>query len=69
MLQTSTQPLSNMQQELLQLYATGISDEHLLELKNIISKFLFDKATVKADEVWKKKGYDQDAITSWLNED
>jgi hypothetical protein len=69
MVKTPTQPLSNVQQELLKLYAAGIPDEHLPELKNIISKFLFDKATEKADEVWVQKGYTTGTITSWLNED
>jgi hypothetical protein len=69
MTKTPTQPLSNVQQELLSLYATGIPDEYLLELKNVISKFLFDKATSKADEVWAEKGYTTGTITSWLNED
>ncbi len=69
MLQTAVQPLSNVQHELLKLYATGISDEHLGELKNIISTFLFDKAVAKADEVWEQKGYTNKNIASWLKED
>ena len=69
MIKTAPQPLSNIQQELLKLYATGISDEHLTELKDIISKYLFEKAVSKADEVTREKGYTQDTIESWLNED
>ena len=35
----SNPPLSNVQLELLKLYATGVSDETLLELKKTMAKF------------------------------
>jgi hypothetical protein len=69
MIKTAPQLLSNVQQELLKLFATGISDEALTELKDLISKFLFEKAVQKADVAAKEKGYNQDTINSWLNED
>lgn len=55
--------------ELLHLYATGISDEQLAELKDMIAKFLFDKAKHEADVVWDRKQYNQNTINNWLNED
>ena len=36
-------PLSNIQLELLKLYATGVSDDTLLELKELMSQFLMQK--------------------------
>ncbi len=60
-------PLSNIQLELLKLYGTGISDENLLELKDIIAKFLFDKARAKADKIWEQKGYSEDMVNNWIN--
>jgi hypothetical protein len=69
MIKTAPQPLSNVQQELLKLFATGISDDALAELKDMISKFLFEKAVQKADVVAREKGYNKDTINSWLNED
>jgi hypothetical protein len=68
MLQPIAHPLSNIQVELLHLYSTGISDNHLLELKNVISQFLFDKARDRADEIWTKKNYSQETVQQWLNE-
>ena len=69
MLKLATQPLSNLQLELLRLYETGISDKHLLELKEVIAKFLFEKAFDQADEIWEEKGYNSDTIQDWLNKD
>lgn len=63
------QPLSNLQLELLHLYSTGLPDEYLMELKDLIAKFLFDKARAKADKIWEEKGYDEKTIDKWLNED
>ena len=69
MLKPASQPLSNIQMELLKLYSTGVSEEHLLELKEIIAKFLFEKAIERADQIWEQKQYNQDTINKWLEED
>ncbi len=65
MVNIAPKPLSNVQEELLKLYSTGISDENLLELKDVISTFLFEKA----DQTFNDKGYTPETINSWLNED
>ncbi len=59
-------PLSNIQNELLKLYSVGVSDEVLLELKKIISKFLMQKMRDEADRVWIEKGYSEKNINEWL---
>jgi hypothetical protein len=50
-------PLSNVQAELLKLFSMEIPDNHLLELKKVMTRFLFEKARDKADVIWYKKGY------------
>ena len=63
----SPQPLlSNVQIELLKLYSVNISDDVLLELKKIISKFLMQKMREEADKVWVEKGYTESTINEWL---
>jgi hypothetical protein len=69
MVEVPQKPLTNVQEELLKLYATNISEGELLELKELISRFLFEKAANRADQIWKEKGYDQNTIQHWLNED
>ncbi len=53
----SNPPLSNVQVELLKLYATGVSDETLIELKRTMAKFFLDRMRKSADMVWEEKGY------------
>lgn len=60
-------PLSNIQEELLKLFNANISDTHLLELKNIMAKFLLEKARDKADEIWEEKGYSDETLKKFLD--
>ncbi len=58
--------LSNVQVELLKLYSVGVSDETLLELKKVMSRFLMQKMREEAGKVWLEKGYNESDINSWL---
>jgi hypothetical protein len=60
-------PLSNIQLELLKLYATGVSDDTLLELKELMSQFLMQKLREEAGKVWIEKGYTESDLSNWLN--
>ena len=53
----SNPPLSNVQIELLKLYATGVADETLIDLKRTMAKFFLDRMRKSADKVWEEKGY------------
>jgi len=50
-----TTPLSNVQQELLKLFAADVPDHHLEELKLEMSKFLLKKTREEADKAWEEK--------------
>lgn len=58
-------PLSNLQLQLLQLYADGVSDEDLKAIQRLIARYFADKASAEAAEVWKEKGYTAEQL---LNE-
>ena len=60
-------PLSNVQSEMLKLFASNIPEEHLIELKKVMAKFLLEKARDKADKIWEEKGYDDQKLTDILN--
>ena len=68
-LQSPLPLLSNVQMELLKLYSVNVSDEVLLELKKVMSKFLMQKMREEAGKVWLEKGYSQATLNQWLNED
>ncbi|MCC5931156.1 MAG: hypothetical protein JJU28_18050 [Cyclobacteriaceae bacterium] len=60
-------PLSNVQSEMLKLFASNIPEEHLVELKKVMAKFLLEKARDKADKIWEEQGYDDQKLTDILN--
>ena len=55
-------PLSNVQAELLRLFAADIPDQELVELKTVMARFLLDKARDKADAIWDEKGYTDEQL-------
>ena len=65
---TQTKPMSNLQAELLKLYANDLSDEQLLEIKGMLSNYFAQKATEAMDEVWEAQGLTQQDMTNWTNE-
>lgn len=66
---TANQPvLSNLQKELLKLYANGISDKQLLEIKWMLVQYFADKATEAMDKVWEEKQLTKEDMINWTNE-
>jgi hypothetical protein len=60
-------PLSNVQTELLKVFSADIPETHLLELKNIMARFLLEKAQDSADKVWQEKGYSDEKLQDILS--
>jgi hypothetical protein len=59
--------LSNLQQELLKLYSSGISEADLLHIKCYLAKYFAFKAIGEADQIWDEKGYTNDTMNQWLD--
>ncbi|MDX1942096.1 MAG: hypothetical protein SFU99_16150 [Saprospiraceae bacterium] len=59
-------PFSNLQMELLKLYAADIPEEYLVEIKEMIARFLLEKAREEAGKVWKEKGYNEETANQWV---
>ena len=62
-------PLSNIQSELLKIFSANIPDTHLDELKNVIARFLLEKARDKADLIWDEKEYSDEKLKKILNQE
>ncbi|MFN4147582.1 MAG: hypothetical protein ACK4GN_17280 [Runella sp.] len=63
------QSLSNVQLELLKLYATNLSDEDIKELRTQLAHFYAKKSIEAANKVWKERGYTNELMDEWLNSD
>lgn len=55
-LKMNTQPLSNLQLELLKLYSTNLDQQELVELKRVLANYFAQKAIKEADKIWDEKG-------------
>ena len=50
-------PLNPAQLEILKLFSRDLQEEDLLAIKRLIVKYLAEKATKMADQIWKDKGW------------
>jgi len=55
---TISQPFTNVQLELLKLFADNVADEDLQAIKDLISRYFLEKAKDEADQIWEAKGMD-----------
>ena len=62
-------PLSNVQMELLKLFAHNVSEKDLSEIKKMIAHYLLEKARDRADEIWDERGYTDEKLKAMLNID
>lgn len=60
--------LSNLQIELLKLYANGVSEKNLHEIKLMLAKYFADKASDAMDAVWEEKKLTAQDMIDWTNE-
>ncbi|NJO01476.1 MAG: hypothetical protein HC880_07115 [Bacteroidia bacterium] len=60
--------LSNIQKELLKLYANNISDEQLYEIKLLLGNYFAQKATEAMNRVWEEKQLTEQDMIDWTNE-
>jgi hypothetical protein len=63
-----TTGLSNIQKELLKLYANDVSEDTLLEIKQILAEFFARKATSAMDEFWEENNLTEQTMVDWTNE-
>ncbi|HEY4112219.1 hypothetical protein [Puia sp.] len=66
---SAAHPLSNLQQELLKLYSSDIPEDDLLHIKRYLARYFAFKAIGDADAIWAQKGYTNETMDQWLNED
>ncbi len=60
-------PLNNAQLEILKLFARDLEETDLKEIKRLIVRYLGDKLTKMADEVWEEKGWTNETMDEMLD--
>lgn len=57
-------PLTNVQLELLKLFAMGVSEEEILEIRRMLARYFMQKAVEGATQAWEEKGYTAEQLLS-----
>ncbi len=63
-----TGPMSNLQLELLKLYATNIPEQQLLEIKRILAAYFAELIDRSMTTLWEEKQWDDSTIEKWKHE-
>jgi hypothetical protein len=66
---TATNKLSNLQLELLNIYSIGVTDEQLIDIKNLLAKYFAEQIKLRTSQIWEEKKYNAATMQQWLNED
>ena len=61
------QPLTNLQREMLSLFAKNLPEAYLAEIKTMIARYLLEKAMDKADTIWDERGYSAETMNELLH--
>lgn len=59
-------PLTELQMEMLKLFATKVPEKDLIEIRNMIARYLLEKARDEADAIWDEKGYTNEKLKELL---
>jgi hypothetical protein len=65
----TTQPIENLnkhQLEILKLFTRDLEDNDLIEIKRLIVKYLANKITKMADDIWEEKNWTNDDMDRLL---
>ena len=65
--QSIKQPFSNVQLELLKVFAHNVSDSDLIELRRLLAQFFAKKAVNAADAAWDKNEWTDVDVDRLLN--
>lgn len=60
-------PLSNAQLEMLKLFASGATDEELIDIKRLIVRYYAKKLEEKTTKVWEDKNWTDEDMDRLLN--
>lgn len=62
-------PLTNLQMELLKLFALQLPEEELKEIRMLLARFLMEKARTRATQISEERGYTAETFKKWVEGD
>lgn len=67
MIETISQPFTNVQLELLKTFTYNVDDQDLQELRQLLAHFFANRAVTAADKAWDKNGWTDADVDRLLN--
>lgn len=64
-----TKQLTNLQLELLKLFAQQVSETDLQNIRTLIGQYFAQRLTGLADRAWEQNGWTAQTMHDWLNEE
>lgn len=61
-------PLSNLQLELLKLYSNNISEQQLMDIRTMLSRYFAEQATQAMEQQWEQQNLNEQTMRDWTNE-
>ncbi len=65
----ATGKLTNLQQELLKLYAKQVSETDLKNIQVLIGQYFANRLSTLADKAWEQQGWSEQTMHDWLNDE
>lgn len=65
---TQASHMSNLQLELLKLYATDIPEKQLLDIKKLLAAYFAELIDRDMASLWEEKKWDEKTIEAWKHE-
>lgn len=59
-------PLTNLQMELLKLFALQLPEEELKEIRMVLARFLMEKARARATQISEERNYTAETFRKWV---
>ena len=63
-----TEKLTNLQVELVKLFAYQVPDNQLSEIKDLLAKYFAEVASKEMDKLWEENQWSDQTMEDWLNE-
>jgi len=62
------QKLTNLQLELIKLFAYQIPDNQIFEIKDLLAKYFAEAASREMDRLWEENQWNNDTMENWMEE-
>jgi hypothetical protein len=60
--------LTNLQRELLKVFSVGLDENQLIDIRALLTRYFAESATKEMDRLWDERGWTQETMKQWANE-